>query len=456
MQAQQALPIQVDLDQASFAYDASQSLVEIYLSFEAITLPFVADPDYGYRATVPVNLSILRGGTASLPGTSDGALWADSLALSFVVADTSAFVTGQHYLHQVRALVEPGEYRLQLVIPADEALARTELMLRKDIVVGDFSDPALVGLSDLTLASQISPSELRDDPFYKNGLLIRPNANQLFGNGLNRVFYYAESYHADQIAAGADQYTVLAYISAANQSQPMADLQRRMERAVRSPDVLAGSFNVTTLPSGSYFLRIVLLNDASEAFAEQSRKFFVYNPGVQVEAPVAMEANFETSSYASMPVEEVEQQFDQIELIAAEPEIRRMGRLVDLDEKRRFLMEFWQARDPNPGTPENEYQQEFFSLVQYANDRYSTTFDEGWKTDRGRTIIKYGRPTSIEPNLYSRELVPHELWNYNNIPGEGQAQFVFADRSGFGEFDMIHSTVAGERKMANWQTELRR
>lgn len=117
-------------------------------------------------------------------------------------------------------------------------------------------------------------------------------------------------------------------------------------------------------------------------------------------------------------------------------------------------MDFWKLRDPNPRTPINEFQEDFNSRLQYASDRYTTNFEEGWNTDRGRTLIKYGTPSAIEPHLYDRDMRPHEIWEYNNIPGEGQAIFIFADVDGFGMFEMIHSTVSGERKLANWQREL--
>jgi hypothetical protein len=64
-------------------------------------------------------------------------------------------------------------------------------------------------------------------------------------------------------------------------------------------------------------------------------------------------------------------------------------------------------------------------------------------------------PSAVEPHLYDRDMEPYELWQYNNIPGEGQAIFVFADRNGFGEFELLHSTVSGEPKLPNWQQELR-
>ncbi|NBW94914.1 MAG: hypothetical protein EBR20_11300, partial [Bacteroidetes bacterium] len=68
-------------------------------------------------------------------------------------------------------------------------------------------EDGLVGISDVTLASSIEQSPDRDNVFWKNGLLIRPNANQLFGSGLNTLFYYAEVYNLDQVESSNGTYT---------------------------------------------------------------------------------------------------------------------------------------------------------------------------------------------------------------------------------------------------------
>ncbi len=452
--AQPALPLQVDLDHATFAFDDVQSLLEVYLAFEATSLPFNADSSGSFKARLPLEIKLLRSTEATLEGTPSEPVWQDAFPIAFVVADTSGLVSGQQFISQARAAVPPGEYELQVVIPA--ATGRQRLELRRDVVVPDFTEEALVGLSDITLASAIEPSTDQQDKFYKNGLIVRPNANQLFGQGLPQLFYYAEAYNVDEIANDAGEYTLFAYVAEANRPQPLQNMQKRVSRPARTPDVLVGSFNLSSLPSGSYFFRVALLNDDNEAMAEQARKFFVYNPDVAREQAVAQEASFETSPYAMMPEKEVKKALEHIETIATERERRRARDIRDLNEQRRFLMEFWTRRDPDPGTPINEFKEEFYQRIQYANERYSASFAEGWKTDRGRTLVKYGLPSSIEPHLYDRDTLPHEIWQFNNIPGEGQALFVFADRSGFGEFELIHSTVAGERKVPNWEEELRR
>jgi len=449
------MPIQLDVDHASFAYDEDNALVEIYLAFEAATLTYTA-AEGGFLAELPIRLALMRSTHVTLDDTPTDPVWSEEVPLVFMVPDTTSLVEGQHFVHQVRASVAPGEYELEATVPSGAPGLEHDMSVRRDVLVPNYARPGSVAVSDVTLASQISPSQNKDDLFFKNGLVIRPNANQLFGSGLNFLFYYAEAYGLDQLDASTGKYTVFTYIAQANIPQPMPDYQRRVERTVRNPDVLVGSFNIKELPSGSYFLRIALLNENNEAITEQSRKFFVYNPEVQVEQQVTVETDFESSQYAHMDEEEVDRMQAHIRAIASDSEWKRLRSIKDLDERRRFMMDFWQARDPNPSTPVNEFQENFYALVQYANDRYTTSFTEGWESDRGQVLLKYGTPTAVEPHLFDRGMEPYEIWEYNNIPGEGQSMFVFADLDGFGRFELLHSSVTGERQEQNWQSVIRK
>ena len=71
-------------------------------------------------------------------------------------------------------------------------------------------------------------------------------------------------------------------------------------------------------------------------------------------------------------------------------------------------------------------------------------------------MLKYGLPSQVDPTLFDSESLPYETWTYDNIPGSGQSLFVFVDRLGFGDFELIHSTVSGEVSMPNWRQQLRR
>jgi GWxTD domain-containing protein len=450
------LPLQLDVDYAAFQYDEATSLVETYLAFEASSLPYVRAGER-YEVALPVVVALRRASAAGPPQASDALAFADTLAFRFAVPDTVGLVQGQYFVQQVRAAVPPGEYELEVTVPADSITARPEFRATSgDVTVPDFTgagDTERVMLSDITLASVIGRSDDRDAPFYKNGLLVQPSPNGLFGQGLPRLFYYAEAYGLDEATEGA--YTLFSYIAPSNVAQPMEGYQQRSEREARPNEVIAGEFDLSEIPSGSYYLRLVVLNEDNEALAEQTRKFYVYNP--QVASPVvAADQSYEANLYAVMPEAEVDENLRHADVLATGREQSQIRGLAALDDKRDFLVEFWRKRDENPSTPISEARARFYERVQYANDRYTNSQSEGWATDRGRVVLKYGYPSQVDPTLFDSESLPYETWTYDNIPGAGQAVFVFVDSIGFGDFELIHSTVPGEVSMPGWQQQLRR
>lgn len=71
-------------------------------------------------------------------------------------------------------------------------------------------------------------------------------------------------------------------------------------------------------------------------------------------------------------------------------------RLLSNDEERdNFIEQFWQRRDPTPDTEENEYKEEHYQRIAYANEHFAAGIP-GWKSDRGRIYIMYGKADEID------------------------------------------------------------
>jgi GWxTD domain-containing protein len=448
----QTTPVQFEVDLATFAYDDGQTLVEAYMAFDVSALPFQVDSS-GLSVTLPIHTSVQKSSVMTETATEAPPVWADSVELSFSVPDTSFIQEGRHFIHTIRLTVPPGEYEMTLSTPGSTETSRT--VVKRDLLAHDYSTQERVRVSDVTLATSIERSPDRESVFYKNGLSIRPNPGLLYGAGLQKLFYYAEAYNINE-AVEDSNYTLLTYIAESTLPTPIAGLQKRTEREVRNPDVILGSFDSGALPSGSYNLHVVLLDADNSPLGEAKKKFFVYNPGIaRVVTGGAVDEEYETSIYASMSEQEADENIEYAKIIATDGERRELRRARNLDAKRRALRDFWTKRDPDPQTPLNEYRQEFFSRLQYTKERYSSRHREGWKTDRGQVLLKYGMPSHIDPHHHDRDAAAHEIWEYSNIPGEGRAIFVFADVAGFDEFELIHSSVSGERKSLNWESEIR-
>jgi GWxTD domain-containing protein len=132
------------------------------------------------------------------------------------------------------------------------------------------------------------------------------------------------------------------------------------------------------------------------------------------------------------------------------PEERTAFKQLSNDEERdNFIEAFWKRRDPTPDTEENEFKEEHYRRIAYANEHFAAGVP-GWKTDRGRIYIVYGAPDEIESHpsggTYERPMdegggetstFPFEDWRYRYIEGIGQEVIIeFVDTCMCGEYHM--------------------
>ncbi len=117
------------------------------------------------------------------------------------------------------------------------------------------------------------------------------------------------------------------------------------------------------------------------------------------------------------------------------------------EERENFIENFWRRRDPNPDTEENEYREEYYERIAYANQHFTSGIP-GWKTDRGRIYIAHGKPDSVESHpsggAYDRpahegggstSTYPFEVWFYRHLDGIGDGlEIEFVDPTGTGEY----------------------
>jgi len=122
-------------------------------------------------------------------------------------------------------------------------------------------------------------------------------------------------------------------------------------------------------------------------------------------------------------------------------------RLNTNEEREQFIESFWAVRDPTPDTVENEFKEEHYRRIAYANERFSSGIP-GWKTDRGRIYIIWGPPDEIESHPSGGSYVrppeegggqtstfPFEQWRYRYMEGIGSDIILeFVDPTMSGEF----------------------
>jgi TonB family protein len=112
-------------------------------------------------------------------------------------------------------------------------------------------------------------------------------------------------------------------------------------------------------------------------------------------------------------------------------------RLSTDQERDKFVVQFWERRNPTPGAP-NKFKEEHYRRLAYANQHFAAGLP-GWRTDRGHIYIVYGPPDEIES--HPRENGSIEIWLYHHVEGIGDnATLTFVDGTGQGEFRLAPGT----------------
>jgi len=141
------------------------------------------------------------------------------------------------------------------------------------------------------------------------------------------------------------------------------------------------------------------------------------------------------------------------------PDERNAFLQLDTNEEReQFIEQFWLRRSSNPDLPENDFKEEHYRRIAYANEHFASGIP-GWKTDRGRMYIIWGKPDEIESHptggTYDRPIeegggststYPFETWRWRYLEGVGENIILeFVDPSGSGEY---HLTIDPSEKDA--------
>ncbi len=120
-------------------------------------------------------------------------------------------------------------------------------------------------------------------------------------------------------------------------------------------------------------------------------------------------------------------------------------------ERDLFIEAFWKQRDPSPGTPRNEFKEEHYRRLGYANEHFSRgTPRPGWQTDQGRVFIVLGPPQSIELYENVMNVYPAQVWSYLGDPAYGLPpvfNIVFFKKHGTGEYIIYSPSEHGPQSL---------
>jgi GWxTD domain-containing protein len=171
-------------------------------------------------------------------------------------------------------------------------------------------------------------------------------------------------------------------------------------------------------------------------------------------ASAPQKANKETKRKMKRTLKELDNAYKQwlnedVTYIITPDERNAFLQLATNEEREQFIEQFWLRRSSNPDLPDNEFKEEHYRRIAYANEHYASGIP-GWKTDRGHMYIVWGPPDEIESHptggTYDRPMeegggststYPWETWRWRYLPDIGENVIMeFVDPSGSGEYHL--------------------
>jgi GWxTD domain-containing protein len=222
-----------------------------------------------------------------------------------------------------------------------------------------------------------------------------------------------------------------------------------------------GHLSLAGLPPGDYQIAMTVGDDAEGE--RRWASFQMLSPDNAVTAGTAA-GSYEADYFATLSDEELEQTFGGVALLVTNSE-RATYEALPPDAKRRYLTEFFQRQDPNPGSPGNLFLEDYLSRIATIRARYDETVGTEermpWYTDRGRIYLKYGEPQDRVVNYSPSDLgspnsllgsggfagePPYEIWQYQTT----SFVYLFIQDDRFDHWRLLYSTDPDIASMADW------
>jgi GWxTD domain-containing protein len=352
---------------------------------------------------------------------------------------------GLRLFFQNHLLVPTGKYDFTVRV-SDPNSAKT-LAYVSELEAEDWSADKL-SISDIQLASYITRNDSMGE-FTKNRYRVMPNPSRLYGLELPMLYSYMEIYNLTSGTDVSGSHYEVRYKVLDEDGQVVKAMAPKRRKKPGNTAVDINQISVVTLRSGAYAFVVQVEDLENGERTERQKRFFVYREGDFVGGK-----RVEEDAFVNMTEKQLDEEFEYASYIIAKAQ-QKIYRQGNTKGKQQFLRDFWAEMDSLHGhsVDDKSFREAYLERVDYSNEALKGRFREGWETDRGRVLLLYGKPSEIRRGAFGPNKNDHEVWHYWNIEGSS-AEFIFVDKRGLGEMELVHSTARGEISDPGWTRHL--
>jgi GWxTD domain-containing protein len=356
--------------------------------------------------------------------------WSDTAVVPSLAEGRLRASTTEHFTFQVK----PGTYRIEIMV---EDGAGGGSWSAQHQVEAFAEQPRS---SDLVLAGELvrlEEGESGANAIVRGDLAVLPNLAGVLSVQRPQLALYTEVYRVG--AAAPDSAEVWIELKGVNRAfQYRTPPQRRVYPAGLGSEAYA--MDVAGLPPGQYQLAFTIGLSDGAVVKQQELQMLPPGAGVMQIASAL--------PYPDATTEQLDSIFGPMRLIAAQNEQQSFASLTSAEAKRRFIARFWEARAAAAGMTYEEILQDWQARLDFVNRQFlpvraGEDIRAGWQTDRGRVYLKYGPPNERYTSGQTDDISVKacEAWQYTGGRGD---RYIFWDRAGFGDFELVFSTDRDE------------
>ncbi|MFT5517277.1 MAG: GWxTD domain-containing protein [Rhodothermales bacterium] len=416
-QGQDVLPeFHVDVMAVDSGDDSGYARVDLYTRVPFRRLTFLNSPD-GFLADYVVTVEALAKEGERLTTTPvQTRIWEGSATADIYLATQSEDVSS--YTTQSLQL-PPGEYQLSFQV--EDRNSSQSFVRDLDVVVRDFS--VMPGLSDVVILDEYNEESLEFIPRVSNNVGTEELTMQVlyesYAQTAMTVRIRHEVVRLTRDGEESDAVTPLGGPTPADGAgEPV--LSPRLYEDTQTISLEPGrnqhvvSLPLTGMEVGQHVVRVIMEDEAGNPYGFSNKAFTARWNGLE------------------RHISDFDQAIDQLAYIAKKRDITYIQDAGNEVDRYRRFRDFWEKRDPTPGTQRNEQMEEYYYRVSFANQRYSSLV-EGWRTDRGFVLVRFGEPDFVRKKPHTFDYEPYEVWTYERIG----RQFIFVDKTGFGDYQLL-------------------
>jgi GWxTD domain-containing protein len=412
---------------ASFMHPSEGRYLEVYFKIPASSLGFEALGMGNFKAGVEISISIAK--------ENDTVYFDKYLLSSPEIKDTSNL--SFDLLDLKRAKLQNGKYTVSVRLKDHKTGSSASMSREVEISIPERQ----AAFSDIMLVDTFYSAKVQG-VFTRAGYNFMPQVLNYYNGDKNSLTFYAELYNSDISAAGKE--IDMAYYITSESGKIIPGFLKKKKLSPQQLKYVFDGFDIKGLMPGIYSLSLEAKDNTGNILAKKSTGFF--------RNTTTLSSRAEGASFGVLTARQINDFLEYLAPVATKDEIEQIKGLKtksDTAAIRSFFVKFWRERDKlNPYMAFAVYNQNAI----FAEKNFKSVIKKGYKTDRGRTLLKYGSPDYVSPYVDEQGAYPYEIWQYYKLKSQGNVRFIFYNPTQVeNDYILLNSDAIGETKNPNWK-----